>query len=157
MNAPMSWRTSHTQDHFRMVDAYSVQISNANIGTVTTIIFFGIYRYNHGRYRRPDPIQKGSKSVLAKMWGRRKTDKKIETTKTSAAVPPQSDPSSAAHQAPARNKQEDPPKNPSDSANTELQEQLNRKITFLESELQSKTDEVDDLNSNLSLAKESLR
>lgn len=89
------------------------------------------------------------------MWGRKKTDAKSSKTNVITV----SDATPQTQQTPSKPKPDEPQKLASEipTSNVDLQEQLNKRIARLESELRSKTEEVDDFNSNLSLAKESLR
>ena len=88
------------------------------------------------------------------MWGRKKTDGKSSKAAVSSA-----ENVSALNNAQAKTVSDDPHKSNIDlvSSGLEAQELLKKKIAELESELRSRPEDVDDLNSNLALAKESLR
>jgi hypothetical protein len=88
------------------------------------------------------------------MWGRKRGSDGNKSTKTPSAVT--ADPAPASILTPAKSKTEDAQKQTAESSSFEVKENA-IKLAHLESELQSKTEEVEDLNSNLALAKESLR
>ena len=89
------------------------------------------------------------------MWGRKRGDASKSTKTPSAGAT--SDPAPASILTPAKSRTEDAQKQTAEITGSDIKESATIKLAHLESELQSRTEEVDDLSSNLSLAKESLR